>query len=222
MDTAEFQKRMDALGLKQRDLAEAIDLGADKVSKIFSGVRQWKGFELSKAIEWLEGFEARALPQRPLDIQRAPEQFPTRSAYDDVGSVKLRSLDLELAMGDGTNIEEWIDEETIDFDAGWLRSITKSPSERLIVGRGVGDSMAPTIGDHDDVMINLDESTLNKLDRIWAITIEGAGAVKRLMPAGDNMIEVLSDNPAHPNRVRTYPREAIKIIGRVIWSGRRH
>lgn len=158
----------------------------------------------------------------PLDMARAPDQPVTRGAYDDVGSVKLRSLNLELAMGEGAAIEDWLEEGEVSFDANWLHAITATPVSQLILGRGIGDSMAPTIGDHDDVLIDLTDNVLNKLDRIWAITIDGAGAIKRLMPAGNGMVEVLSDNPQHPNRVRTYPRESVRIIGRVLWSARRH
>lgn len=227
MDTAEFQKRMDALGLKQRDLAEAIDLGADKVSKIFSGVRQWKGVELTKAIAWIEAADAAkgssAAASRPLDMKRAPEQMPTRGTHDDVGAVKLRSLNLDLAMGDGTDLEDWFDETEVSFDANWLNAVSSSPYNRLIMGRGVGDSMKPSINDHDDVLIDLNENQLKRGDRIYALTIDGAGAVKRLIPSPQKgMVEVISDNPEHPSRVRTYPKEMIRIIGRVVWSGRRH
>ena len=82
--------------------------------------------------------------------------------------------------------------------------------------------MEPTIGSHDDVMINLAENELGRLDGIYAITIDGAGAIKRLAPAGEGMVEVISDNPNHPNRVRTFPRSDIRIIGRIPWSARRH
>lgn len=164
-----------------------------------------------------------AKSKKPLDMKRAPEQMPTRGAYDDVGAVKLKSLNLELAMGDGTDLAEWFEETDVAFDANWLSAVSPAPFDRLIIGRGVGDSMNPTIGDQDDVLIDLDQNELKRADRIYAITIDGAGAVKRLMPSPDKgMVEVVSDNPDHPARVRTYPKPMIKIIGRVVWSGRRH
>jgi phage repressor protein C with HTH and peptisase S24 domain len=159
---------------------------------------------------------------RTLNIKHAPDQMPTKGAYDDVGSVKLRRLNLELAMGDGTDIEDWIEEQEVSFDANLFHAITSSDTDRVFIGSGIGDSMTPTIGDRDDVLIDLNESELKRGDRIYAITIEGAGAVKRLMPAGNGMVEVISDNPTHAARVRILPREMVKIIGRVVWSGRRH
>lgn len=227
MNNDDIQKRMDALGLRQRDLSEAIGLERDKVSKIFSGIRQWKASELTRLLAWLDEQENRGASgeqsqQRPLDIRRAPEQMPTTGSYDDVGAVKLRRLNLELAMGDGTDIEDWIEEREVSFDANLFHAVTSSPVDRVFIGSGIGDSMTPTIGDRDDVLIDLNENELTKGDRIYAITIEGAGAVKRLMPAGNGMVEVISDNPTHAARVRLLPRAMVKIIGRVVWSGRRH
>lgn len=218
-------------GLSQAEVAEAIGTTVNQYGKLERGQRTLNQAWIEKIAhvfavkpgELLDnGIILSAEQHRLLDMKNAPEQMPTRNAYRDAGPAQLNRVNLELAMGDGSNLEDWYEEEQVDFDRGWLRSITSTPADRLIVGRGVGDSMEPTIGSHDDVMINLDENRLTKLDGIYALTIEGAGAIKRLMPAGDNMIEVLSDNPAHPNRVRTYPRAAIKIIGRIVWSGRRH
>ena len=160
--------------------------------------------------------------QLPLDMGRAPDQMPTRSAYADAGPVQLRRVNLELAMGEGTTLEDWIEEQPYDFDATKLREITSTPPHLLLIGKGVGDSMEPTIGSHDDVMINLAENDLTRFDGIYALTIEGAGAIKRLAPAGEGMVQVISDNRNHPDPVRKFPRSSIRIIGRAIWSARRH
>jgi transcriptional regulator with XRE-family HTH domain len=231
MDTNWFKSRKKELGITDADVAEKLAVDRSVANKILNGKvgldaqridRLARLFQVSRdEIMRRSGITSDAGP-RPLDIARAPEQLPTRGAFDDVGAVRLRCLNLTFAMGDGSDLEDWIDETTVDFDANWLHSITSSPSDRLIIGKGIGDSMTPTIGDHDDVLIDLNDNRLDKTDRIWAITISGAGAVKRLMPAGQGMVEVLSDNPMHPNRVRTIPKEEIRIIGRVIWSGRRH
>lgn len=232
MDIEWFKARKKALRITDAVIAEQLSVDRSVANKILNGKVEIAGRRVDQLASLFKvgrdeimrraGISERGGDPMPLDMARAPDQMPTRSAYHDAGPAKLRRVNLELAMGDGTNLQDWFEEELVDFDAGWLRSITTTPVERLIVGRGIGDSMGPTIGDHDDVMINLDENRLTKLDGIYAITIEGAGAIKRLMPGGDKTIEVLSDNPNHPNRVRSYPRGAIDIIGRVIWSGRRH
>lgn len=234
MDTAWFKARKKALGIKDADIAAALGLersagnrfvngktGRLPLSKVAPLARlfQVSTGEIVKRAG-VEGYDGQAEP--PLDMARAPDQLPTRSAYGDSGAVQLRRVNLELAMGDGTDLDDWIEEVPYDFDASKLREITTTPARRLLIGKGIGDSMEPTIGSHDDVMINLDENELGRFDGIYAMTIEGAGAIKRLSPAGQGMVEVISDNPNHANRVRIFPRSAIRIIGRITWSARRH
>lgn len=225
-----------AKGWTQEQLADAIGTTVNNLGKLERGARRLNQDWIDRIAEALECEPDEVIraskhftppsgqrdEPRPLDMQRAPDQLPTRSAWHDAGPVQLRRINLELAMGDGTSLDDWIEEEPYDFDATKLREITTTPARRLLIGKGIGDSMEPTIGSHDDVMINLDECELGRFDGIYALTIEGAGAIKRLSPAGGGMVEVISDNPNHANRVRTFPRSAIKIIGRIMWSARRH
>lgn len=234
MDTQWFKARKKELGIKDQDIADVLGLERTAGNRFINGktgrlapgvvARLARLFEVSTA-EFVQraGVDiAGDGDNLPLDMRRAPDQMPTRSAYHDAGAVQLRRVNLELAMGDGTTLDDWIEEEPYDFDASNLREITLTPAHLLLIGKGIGDSMEPTIGSHDDVMINLAENELGRFDGIYAITIEGAGAIKRLSPAGGGMIEVISDNPNHPNRVRTFPRKDIRIIGRIPWSARRH
>lgn len=226
-----------AKGWTQEQLAEAIGTTINNLGKLERGARRLNQDWIDRIAAAL-GCEPGAIfgvaagastsdsrsfvASRPLDMGRAPDQLPTRSAYADAGAVQLRRVNLELAMGDGTSLEDWIEEMPYDFDASKLREITSTPTRRLLIGKGIGDSMEPTIGSHDDVMINLDENELNRFDGIYAMTIEGAGAIKRLAPAGEGMVQVISDNRNHPDPVRKFPRSAIRIIGRIVWSARRH
>ena len=149
-----------------------------------------------------------------------PDIPPTRGVADGDGSIALKRINLGFAMGDGTNLDDYVEEGTIDFDANLLRVITQSPPHRIVVADGVGDSMQPTLLDSDMIVIDTLQNQLNKWDRIWAMSLHGAGAVKRLGPADRGMVEVISDNPGIPNR--TVKLEDVRIIGRVVWSGRRH
>ncbi len=171
--------------------------------------RYGKAFKVAAA--WLMGEgSATAIPDIP----------PTRGVADGDGSIALKRINLGFAMGDGTNLDDYVEEGTIDFDANLLRVITQSPPHRIVVADGVGDSMQPTLLDSDMIVIDTLQNQLNKWDRIWAMSLHGAGAVKRLGPADKGMVEVISDNPGIPNR--TVKLEDVRIIGRVVWSGRRH
>lgn len=148
--------------------------------------------------------------------QQEPDQPPMRKA--DEGTVSLKVVDLNLAMGDGGNLDDWADEESVEFDLNLLRSITRSPAARVIVVRPRGDSMFPTLLNGDWVLIDTTQRTLNLDDKIWACSVYGAGAVKRLKAIGKSKVEVRSDNPIAGNR--EVDAGDLVILGRVIWIGR--
>ncbi|HEX5183613.1 MAG TPA: LexA family transcriptional regulator [Allosphingosinicella sp.] len=158
------------------------------------------------------------LPGADLPTNLVPDILPTRPVQEGEGSIPLRLLDLDLSMGDGTNIDDFVEEGTIDFDASLLRKITYSPPERIFVARGSGDSMFPTLVNGDMVVVDTLQRRLNLQHRIWAISLFGAGGIKRLQPIAQNRVEVISDNPLRDNRV--VDAEDLRILGRVVWIGR--
>jgi phage repressor protein C with HTH and peptisase S24 domain len=201
--------RLDRLKIDQKELAVGIDLSADKLSKIRRGIRQWRGEERGLALAWVEQAER---THRRSDVRPA-EVLPAigGSGADDV--VELIRLDLSLAMGDGTNIDDYIEEEPVKFDLGYLRAITRTPPHRIRLARGIGDSMFPTLQSSDEVMIDTTSTMLNLNDRVWAISMYGAGAIKRLRAIGPQRVLVISDNPAVPDQ--EIDAEDLRIFGRV-------
>lgn len=163
----------------------------------------------------------------PVPSRYLPPEGPTHATSDHVpviksedGSVPLRHLDLSLSMGDGTTLEDYYEEGVFEFDAALLRRISRAPAYRLIVGQGVGDSMMPTLLNEDMVIFDTTQTVLNAMDKIWAISIYGQGAVKRLRRISADRVLVISDNPTVGSH--EYPVEDVRILGRVIWSARRH
>ena len=205
-------RRLDELGRRQRDLAAALSLEENKISKVKAGERQFKAAEVLKAREWLDSLTKTWVQPEISDWT------PTVKAED--GSVQLRHLDMSLSMGDGSNIDDYFEEGVFEFDANLLRTITRSPPHRLIVGHGIGDSMSPTLHDRDMVIFDTTQTMLNATDKIWAISLFGAGGIKRLRPIAKDRVLVISDNPTLENQ--EVSTEALRIMGRVIWSARRH
>ena len=150
----------------------------------------------------------------------APDILPTRGVADGDGAISLKRINLGFAMGDGSNLDDYVEEGTVEFDPNILRMISQSPPHRMLVAHGVGDSMQPTLLDSDMLVIDTLQTRLNMTDRIWAIALYGAGAVKRLRPAADGKVEVISDNTMHGRQI--VDAVDVRIIGRVVWSGRRH
>jgi phage repressor protein C with HTH and peptisase S24 domain len=133
-------------------------------------------------------------------------------------TVELTALDLSFSMGPGRDIDEYIEEEPVQFDLGYLRRITRTAPARLRLARGVGDSMFPTLHHSDTVMIDTTQRTLNLHDRIWAISLFGSAAIKRLRPIGKRRVRIISDNPAVDDQ--EVDAKDLIIGGRVIWSAR--
>lgn len=143
------------------------------------------------------------------------------TAHVDVAqnAISLKQFDLSYSMGPGTNIDDYVEEGTHEFDAELLSKLTRAPSERLFVARADGDSMFPTLLTDDLVVIDTTQKVLNLRDRIWACSIYGAGAIKRLRPAAEGKVEIISDNPSVKDEL--VDASDVHIVGRVIWLGRR-
>ena len=107
------------------------------------------------------------------------------------------------------------------FDDRWLRALTASDAEALSIIRVEGDSMAPTLNDGDDILIDRDGCNEALRDGIYVLRVEDSLLVKRLAihPLGKS-VTLQSDNPAYPD----WPDcslDDVQCIGRVIWAGRK-
>lgn len=165
-----------------------------------------------RAIEDVLGLSAGALV-----LIAHPEAVADLSPTRTVGAgetVPILRLNLALPMGQGATVDDYIEEEPFTFDLGYVRSFTRTPPDRLRLALGVGDSMFPTLMSSDLVWIDSTQRVLNQSDRIWAVSINGAAAIKRLRPLKDNRVLVISDNKA----IGDYEvgRDEILIGGRVI------
>lgn len=107
------------------------------------------------------------------------------------------------------------------FDDRWLKALTSSRPDDLSIIRVEGDSMAPTLNDGDDILVDRAGCAEALRDGIYVLRVEDSLLVKRLAihPLGKR-VTVQSDNPAYPD----WPDcglEDVHCIGRVIWAGRK-
>ena len=107
------------------------------------------------------------------------------------------------------------------FDRRWLKNLTGASADHLSMIKVEGDSMAPTLGDGDDILIDRRESTGPLRDGIYVLRIDERLLVKRLAvhPMG-RLVTVQSDNPAYSDWPDC-PVDEVVPIGRVIWAGRK-
>ena len=169
-----------------------------------------------RAIEDVLGLDADRLVHlvHPSDRAQVPDVLPTRSV-DSGDTVEIARLDLSLPMGPGATVDDYVEDEPLTFDAAYVRTFTRTPPHRLRLAAGAGDSMFPTLVANDLVWIDTTQNQLLHADRIYAASINGGAAIKRLRPvAGGQRVLVISDNKT----IEPYEVDAneVAIWGRVI------
>ncbi len=135
--------------------------------------------------------------------------------------VLVPCLDAEASAGPGAVVDEDHVHARIAFRADWLRELVGGNPAGLSVIRVRGDSMAPTLNDGDEILVDRDDGADRLRDGIYVLRADDMLNVKRLAcnPSGRGF-EVRSDNPVYPTWVDCDP-ESVAIIGRVVWAGRR-
>lgn len=179
------------------------------------------GPKMLRAIEEVMGFPQDELvdlvhPRSERRNSPAPQADRAPTVSVDSGEVvEIARLDLSLPMGPGATVDDFIESEPVKFDLSYVRSFTRTPPHRLRLAGGAGDSMFPTLVPNDLVWIDTTQNQLLHADRIYAASINGGAAIKRLRPvAGGRRVLVISDN----KMVDPYEVDAdeVAIWGRVI------
>ena len=130
-------------------------------------------------------------------------------------------LDVRASAGHGTSPDDERPVARLGFHAGWLREITGSNPAGLSMIRVSGDSMAPTLGDGDEILVDGGDTADRLRDGIYVLRLDDSLMVKRLaINPTARSITIVSDNPAYPTWPDRNPGE-IRVIGRAIWVGRR-
>ena len=165
--------------------------------------------------------EERGKLARYFNIPQAVLGGPAEEAAAADGLVTVKRHPVSVSAGPGAIVTEELGKASFGFDERWLKALTSTPSERLSIVRVGGDSMAPTLGHGDDILVDLADGIQRLRDGIYVLRVDEALLVKRLaLHPMRRKVTVQSDNPAYPD----WPDCAIDevtCIGRVIWSGRR-
>lgn len=134
-------------------------------------------------------------------------------------TVMVPRLRLGASAGPGAHAGTEDRAGQIGFESKWLRKLTTSPDALSII-QVAGDSMIPTLGDGDDILVDGGDAADRLRDGIYVIRMDDALMVKRLSLRPAQRLSVLSDNPAYPGWPDVEP-DSVTIIGRVVWAGRK-
>jgi len=206
-----IERLREARGWKRPELAKRMNTTPQTIERLEKGHRSLRPVWIDRA--------ALAFGVEPAEIISpmitVPEQDSDATRLVDQGEVApISLLDLSFSMGPGTDIDHYVEETPFSFDLGYIRSFTRTPPSKLRLAHGVGESMYPTLLSNDLVWIDTTQTDLNQQDRLWAISLFGAAAIKRLRMVGPGRVLVISDNPA----VQDQEVDAADVIvtGRVI------
>lgn len=220
MDVAWIKERKRERGLNDDKIAVALGVERSVANKVVNGRTRMSPHRVDEMARLLGVSRNEMLARAGIlaaPAEAAPDLPVVRNASTGE-TVSLQQLDLSFSMGTGTSIDDYIESEPVEFDLGMLRAITRAEPSRLRLARGVGDSMFPTLQSADRVMIDTTQTVLNQTDRIWAVSIHGAGAIKRLRTIGNGKVLVMSDNRDVPPQ--EIDADDLIIGGRVIWLAR--
>lgn len=134
--------------------------------------------------------------------------------------VTVPRLSLGASAGGGSLDDDERAAGAMAFDAQWLRHLGVRP-QRVSIIRVDGESMAPTLNDGDDIMVDHDDDAERLRDGVYVLRLDGVLMVKRVaMGPRRGRFSVVSDNPHYPDWTDIDPA-LVDIVGRVVWTGRR-
>jgi phage repressor protein C with HTH and peptisase S24 domain len=142
------------------------------------------------------------------------------AAFGEGGDfVAVARYDVRLSAGAGAAAGRLKVVDRIPFPLDRLRRILgRSSAEGAAMVEVVGDSMQPTIGHGDLVMVDTFDTAGR--EGLFALVVDDDLVVKRVQKI-DNGIEVISDNPAYGARRFSGDRaDQVRLIGRVVWVAR--
>jgi len=107
------------------------------------------------------------------------------------------------------------------FKEDWVKNFLGVPQKDLALLSVKGDGMSPSLSDGDVILVDLRSSRIED-SGIYVLEFDDALLVKRIQRKFDGSVVVISDNPLYEVEVLEKDRvDSLKIVGRVVWAGRK-
>lgn len=133
--------------------------------------------------------------------------------------VGVPELDVEGAAGKGRCNGEWpTTTREVAYRVDYLQN-SKAKTNKLVHLTVIGDSMLPTLGDGDSVLVDMGQTKIQN-GKVYAFVRDHGVCVKRLYVYEDKLI-IESDNKAlpefkYPDELQGDEADGVCIIGRVV------
>lgn len=137
------------------------------------------------------------------------------------GFVLVPRYDVAASMGNGSVIHSEQIVDHLAFREEWVRTELGTTPKNLVLISAIGDSMEPTLRAGDLLLIDRSSASV-KQDAIYAFATNGELRVKRMQLKIDGTLVVKSDNSQYETETLCSDQaSSLRIVGRVVWSGRR-
>lgn len=134
------------------------------------------------------------------------------------GLLRIKQLQVGASAGPGSLADDEY-AESMGFSPKWLRRLGTDPAHLSLIVVD-GDSMNPTLGDGDDIMVDHGAASRPLRDGIYVLRMDDVLLVKRIAMSPSGKLTIRSDNPRYPDW-EDVSADSVNIIGRVVWTGRR-
>jgi phage repressor protein C with HTH and peptisase S24 domain len=137
------------------------------------------------------------------------------------GYIRVPRYGVEASAGGGSLVanEQLVD--YIQFRPDWIKNTLGASAKDLALISVKGDSMEPSLSDGDTILVDTTDRQF-EANAIYVLQLGGSLLVKRIQRKMDGTVVIKSDNKAYePEMVRGDMVEQLKVVGRVVWYGRR-
>ncbi len=195
-------------------LAERLGVHANTIRNYESGKRSPDTTFLAKLLEEFPGTSPGWLLTGEGAKQRTELQIQE-------GYVMFPRYKLQAGAGPGRLVESEQLVDFVSFKEDWVHNYLRVPRQNLALLDVKGDSMSPTMNDADLILIDLRSDRIED-SAIYVIEFDDALLVKRVQRRFDGSVVIKSDNPVYEPEVIPQERaEALRIVGRVVWTGKK-
>ncbi|AUN95908.1 XRE family transcriptional regulator [Pseudazoarcus pumilus] len=166
------------------------------------------------------------LSDTPLAERAAPLAGSSEETVstDDAGYVAVALYNgIHAAAGHGAVAGTETPDDALMFKEDWIRFELGAKPADLCLIRVSGDSMEPTLRAGDVILVDRRAQQPDR-EGIYILRMDDMLLVKRLQALPGGVLQVSSDNAAFATwtlKVSELEANAVHIIGRVVWAGRR-
>lgn len=225
-------------GMTQGQLAGAIGVDETRIKSLVNGrVKKLHPDEVIALVKILrvrmafldsgEGdvFEperrAPEVPVAPADIPESYTRPPKATRLDLEAFVTVPRYDVSACAGHGAVIHSEQIVDYLAFRADWVHNALGVSSKDLALISVKGDSMEPTLSNGDLILLDMHQGKIED-NAIYALQHNATLVVKRVQRKLDGSVVVKSDNPLYEAEALGADAAALlKVVGRVVWAGRR-